>query len=58
MNNLALIIKFVEKRRSKGPSSSAALLNSNESNSWHKVYKGYTILPISKLFWVQELRVK
>jgi hypothetical protein len=26
--------------------------------STNKVYKGYSILPISKLFWIQQLKVK
>lgn len=24
----------------------------------HKLYKGFTILPLSKLFWVQQLKVR
>jgi hypothetical protein len=56
--NLTLIIKIVEKRYSRSPTASLSLLGQQDVNSCNKVLKGYTILPISKLFWISQLRVK
>ncbi len=58
MNNLTLIINIIEKRRSKASSQTQQLLNTNEEFNTHKVYKGYTILALSKNFWDQRLRMK
>eukprot|EP00347_Sterkiella_histriomuscorum_P008264 403345746 len=47
------------------PCSLTAQLDTSRILTWtheefniHKVYKGYTILPLSKLFWAQQLRHK
>jgi hypothetical protein len=53
MGNLALIIKVIEKRSSKSKSISLSILGQDDTPSSNKVYKGYSILPISKLFWIQ-----
>ena len=52
MGNLALIIKVIEKKASKQPAQSLSLLGASDVSSINKAYRGYTILPISKLFWV------
>lgn len=56
--NLALIINVVEKRPSKTQSYTRILLRTNDEFNVHKVYRGYTILPLSKFFWNQCLRHK
>lgn len=58
MGNMALIIKVIEKRPSRNPSISLSVLGQEDQASTNKVYKGYSILPISKLFWIQQLKVK
>ena len=58
INTLALIIKIVEKKQSRNPSSSLSMSSSPNVGSCNKVLRGYTILPISKLFWIQQLKVK
>jgi hypothetical protein len=52
MGNMALIIKVIEKRPSRSPSISLSVLGQEDQVSTNKVYKGYSILPISKLFWI------
>jgi hypothetical protein len=52
MGNMALIIKVIEKRPSRNPSISLSVLGQEDQASTNKVYKGYSILPISKLFWI------
>jgi hypothetical protein len=61
LNNLALLIKINEKRRGKGQAPTFNILGSGgqyEQPYNNKAYKGFTILPLSKLFWVQQLKVK
>ncbi|CDW89623.1 dedicator of cytokinesis protein 2 [Stylonychia lemnae] len=57
-NNLAIIVNVVEKRRSKSQSLTHNLLSTNDEFNTHKVYKGYTILPLSRLFWAQQLKFR
>ena len=58
MGNMALIIKVIEKKQSRNPSISLSVLGQEDQISTNKVYKGYCILPISKLFWIQQLKVR
>lgn len=55
-NRSALIFSIIEKRISLTSSSSNRLLNTNNLQSEHKLYKGFTILPITKLFKLQQIK--
>lgn len=53
LNNLALIIKVVEKRRGKGASPTGNILQGGqEKEHFNRIFKCFTILPLSKFFWV------
>lgn len=59
LNNLALLIKVVEKRRGKGASPTANVLHGGQDKEYYnRVFKCFTILPLSRFFWVSQLKVK
>ena len=58
LQKLALIINVVEKKKAKTVSAAHEQLNTKEEFGMHRVYKGYTILPLSSLIWSQEIKIK
>lgn len=59
MHNLSLIIKFIDRRENnKTPGESMNLIEKHKGVvSENKYYVGFTVLPISKIFWVEQLQV-
>lgn len=59
MHNLSLIIKFIDRRQYKLVDGEVANIIDKHPNavSENKYYVGFTVLPISKIFWIEQLQV-
>ncbi len=52
-----LIIKIIEKRDSNSSGNASDLLDIGHQKAVHRHVLGYSVLPLSKLMWLENSRV-
>ena len=56
-NDLVLLIKIIERRQiSTGTPDSTTLLDSTKDKDYNRLLKGFSVLPLSKLIWAENMR--
>lgn len=56
-HDLVLFLKIIERKQiSQGTPDSAVLLDSTKEKDSNRVLKGFSVLPLSKLIWVENMR--
>jgi len=56
-NDLVLLIKIIERRQiSQGTSDSTVLLDSTKEKDYNRLLKGFSVIPLSKLIWAENMR--
>ena len=56
INNVSLIFNFIEFSDKVHGSNTNELLNITKDANQNKIHKGFGIIPISKLFWKQQIK--